>query len=310
MKKKLFGIPLTFLLIGVLVVGGVTAALLTLFVDVNVSADVKQSVVFSDGDTSKTYGFDGSLYAGNGFSEVFTLKNRAGVEAPVEIETTGVVTGIDVGYFTLLGYEDTQNTPTKEVVVTDLGDKVEWVITYDGDDAAYNNGHASMSLVIADDSGVVYQIHSNDGSDASYDWGTWLYSPYSVSLSSGCEWNGWHSSCLNVEVSDLDWVSASGERYKVDNPAYEFIITIDKSRLEGDTFRWVVSSNQDGVFTNPGFGWSSVDVNNMHEAVVGEEITNPFVIFPSQEFDFVSVFKFHVALTPDMYNIETKVVPQ
>lgn len=309
-NKKILGMPIILAGIVMILAVGSMAALLTYFTNITANTEVSQAVVFKDGTASKVYGFDGGIYAGNGFSELFTLKNRAGVEAPVEIQTTGIEPGIDVKYFTFLGYESTQNTPTKEVVVTDLGDKIEWVITYDGADAKYNNGHASAGLIIADDSGVVYQIHNNDGSDASYAWGTWLYSPYSTSLSSSCAWNGWHSGCVNVEVINLDWVTAVGERYKVDNPDYEFVITIDKSRLEGDSFRWVVYSAQDAAFTNPAFGWAAVDTNNMHVANVGEEITNPFVIFPSQEFDFVSIFKFDVALAPQTYNLETKVIPQ
>lgn len=80
-KRSILGIFIAILAISV-----ASGALLEQYVSVTGEADVKQSVVFSDGDTEKSYSFD--VVAGNTYWDCYMVKNRANVEAPVEFTTT------------------------------------------------------------------------------------------------------------------------------------------------------------------------------------------------------------------------------
>lgn len=313
MKKKILGIPIMALVIGLVVMGGVFAALLTQYVTITGTATVKQAVVFSDDTTSKTYNFDSEIVAGSDYAELFTIKNRAEVSANVGIQTTcdAVTTdcvGITMNHYSIVGFEDTQNTPTATVTVEDLGTQIQWTIDVDETNPAYANGHASFGLVIGDDTNVKYQIHNNDGSDANFPWGTPLVSPYDTDLLSSCVWSGWHSGCVNTEVSTLDWATVTGERDLSINTNGIFVITVDKIKLGFDDFKWNMYLAQDAVFTDNTFGWATPNVANMHTAVVGESITGK-VLSSNELFDFIVALNFNVALTPDTFNFETVVSP-
>jgi len=57
---------------------------------------------------------------------------------------------------------------------------VTWTIDFPIDDDP-SNGLMAVGLIIALDgegNGPAFQIHNNDGTDPSYNWGTWLVSPY------------------------------------------------------------------------------------------------------------------------------------
>jgi hypothetical protein len=310
MNKKILGMPLALFLVAILMISGATAALLSYYTNYKVTATVEQSVVFSDDTTTKTKNID--VIGGDSDIMMLTLKNRANVDADVKVDTTcdALITdcvGVTTNHYSIFGFEDTQGTTTSVIEVTDLGDKVEFKITTN----VKAIGHDGFGLIIGDSSDVKYQIHNNDGSDASFAWGTPLISPYDTTLVSGCEWNGWHSSCVNTEVSDLDWVTVTGDRYFANNPDGIFIITVDKTKLGFEDFKYVVYMTQDAEFSDPGFSWSTPSVNDMHVANVGNEITNVVLTIPSQgTMDFIVNTKFDVSIIADTFEIETKVIPQ
>ena len=144
-----------------------------------------------------------------------------------------------------LGYsfEGTTGVQSVSIDVQDGGGQVTWTIDYPGE-APYDapttegNGHWTVGLIIAldgDGNDPAYQVHNNDGTDPNYPWGTWLVSPY---------YDGsWHSGSPDYEntpVSDLDWISCTGDRYNENNPNGLFTITIDKSELVGD-IHWALN---------------------------------------------------------------------
>jgi len=141
-------------------------------------------------------------------------------------------------------FSDTVGTQPVDITVEEIGDSIKWTIDYPMEapyDPLEGNGSLTVGLVIARDgegNGPAYQIHNNDGSDASYPWGTWLMSPWGPTISDG--WRGWHSGDDNTEVSTLGWVSATGGRYNEVNPDGIFTITIDKSEL-GESFHWALN---------------------------------------------------------------------
>jgi len=167
------------------------------------------------------------------------------------------------------GEVETQVEDPIYVEVEDGDCAVTWTIDFPLDD---NEGNGSLvaALVIALDGegqGPAFQIHNNDGTCAAFDWGTWLYSPWDPVGG----WHGWHSSEAdwNTPVADMDWVSASGDRYNFDNPGNVLTISIDKCRLVED-FHWALYlAIGSGFYGNPyqqsfipdAFAWDDPFVN-------------------------------------------------
>ncbi|MFP4645715.1 MAG: right-handed parallel beta-helix repeat-containing protein [Candidatus Woesearchaeota archaeon] len=85
--KKIFGMPIALAIIGMLILGGATAALLSVYVTINDTADVEQSVTWKGNDVeNKEFSFS-SKVAGSSLIDVYTLENNAPIEAKYEFET-------------------------------------------------------------------------------------------------------------------------------------------------------------------------------------------------------------------------------
>jgi len=91
-----------------------------------------------------------------------------------------------------------------------------------------------------------FQVHNNDGTCSAFPDGTHLYSPWDPALGG---YNGWHTSdeAWNTPVADIDWISASGDRYHDNNPTGVFTVTIDKCRLVPG-FYWAVHFGAGGFW--------------------------------------------------------------
>lgn len=129
-------------------------------------------------------------------------------------------------------YEAVGTCPT-EITIDLVDDSVVWTIDIDMEAASASLAdHIGYALVISlDHIESAFQIHSNDGVDDTYAWGTHLYSEYV---------DGWHTGTTNTLVSNLDWVEATGDYLIVDNPDGIFTVTIDKAKLAPE-FYWGVA---------------------------------------------------------------------
>ncbi len=328
--RKILGLPIALFLVGLIVIGGATAALLTYYVNITANTSVGQSVVFSDDSTSKTYSFDGEIYAGDTFSDYFTIKNRANVPATAELQTSCIADstdcdGINWSYTKPIAYTYNENINIVNdydlnVIVEDIGDGwFQWTFDFPVDDWE-GNGQIPVSLIIATNGvgeGPAFQIHNNDGTDSTYDWGTWLYSPWGPTIEDG--WNGWHSGSDNTLVDDISLIEASGEYYAQGEDGV-LEIRIHRNIL-GDEFHWAAYPQTGGGWYSPyknqqmptpvDFSWGEpiVGSDNYHLAVIAEEIIDPFTLDSGEEFSFFANFDFAVNLQPDTFNIETRVVP-
>ena len=160
---------------------------------------------------------------------------------------------------------------TIEVDVDAALDWVTWNFDFPSD--WRSDTQIGLALIIAVDGegeGPAFQIHNNDGTDANFDWGTWLYSPWGPEITDG--WNGWHSGTNNTPVADLPWVEATGERAVGDNLAGGFTISILNSYLPSD-IHWaahskvtIPGSGNFQAFTPDDFGWRNaiVGATNYH----------------------------------------------
>lgn len=140
-----------------------------------------------------------------------------------------------------------------EVTVTDEGDWMVWTFDFPVEQFT-GDGNLNLGLIIATDGegqGPEFQIHNNDGADPNYAWGTWLMSPYDTGLASGCNWLGWHSSCVNTPVTSLSWVEATGNR-NVPHGDGILQVKIKKSDL-GESFHWAASPTVGSGFFAPAY---------------------------------------------------------
>jgi hypothetical protein len=335
-NKKILGMPIAMLVIGLLVVAGASAALLTYYVNVVGTANIDQSVVWWDGTTASTdtkvYAFASSAVAGNSYTESFMIKNLGTGPATVQLVTncsaaTTDCVGIDWVHRTIpYSYNqaiDIVNDFDLLVKIEDDGEWLKWTFDYPTE-TWVGNGQLPLGLIIATN-GVLpsFQIHNNDGSDAAHPFGTWLYSPYDADLDSGCNWMGWHSGCVNTVLSDpsMDWVEATGNYYGEGTDGV-LVIRMKKTAL-GDNFHWAAVAQTGGGWNDPyknkqmptpaSFSWATptVGASNYHAASIPEfdVITGPFVLEGGEVFSFDTTFDFHVLLKSDSFELETRVEP-
>ncbi len=315
------------LVFGLLMTGLASGALLEFFGTITGTVTVAQSVLVDEGNYLQINTYVTPSVAGNTIiSDSHTLTNNAEVTATVNFET-GVIDGITTTYLkeTEYSFVDTVGTQPVDITVEDLGDSIKWTIDYPMTEPydPLGNGKLTVGLVIAIDGEPVFQIHNNDGTDATYDWGTWLMSPWGPTIDDG--WMGWHSSYDNTPLTELDWVSATGERDRENNPDGIFTITIDKSEL-GEDFHWALNlaigtgfndydyeqmSVPDGV--TPYFDWANplvdMDVPNYVYAELVGALELPLTLQPGEILSFYIVNDFNVALTPGTYTITTNISP-
>ena len=187
------------------------------------------------------------------------------------------------------------NNGTVGQLVVDVAEDGDWMVwTFDFPVELFTgDGNLSVGLIIATDgegSGPSFQIHSNDGSDANYPWGTWLMSPWGPAIDTPGSWQGWWSGSVNTPVSTLDWVEAIGQR----NTPWEgivsgdgvMVIKIKKSEL-GESFHWAANPTVGTGFWPPaydvtmqiptGFDWGTPLVNMGVPNYVYAYVPAPFV---------------------------------
>ena len=95
-KELVKGSPIVMVIVGLVIAGVASAALLTIYGHTTGTANVQQSVVFGDGNTTKTYEVgNSSPVAGNVYFNFETLKNNSSDKsATVELGTSYYVSGV------------------------------------------------------------------------------------------------------------------------------------------------------------------------------------------------------------------------
>jgi hypothetical protein len=310
-----------------LLVGVVSAATISYFGQIQMTANVRQAILLDGKDyTTMPITETASVAGGEFFLRPHWLQSQTSVPVDLKFETSILpdATGVTVSYLKSTDYKVTVKTleydattyyPIK-VTVEDIGSAIRWTFDF----FAYNttamegNGHFAGAVIISLD-GVkpAFQIHDNDGTCAAYPWGKWLYSPYDLT---GGGWYGWHTSEAgwNTPVDGLWWVDATGERDFTVNLEGKLTVTIDKTKLDA-TFGWAVYANQFGFYAPnngytcypAGFIWGTNEVF-VSAAILGE-ITSPFTLAPGKRLDFYIRYKFALDIYPYAYTITTTVKP-
>jgi len=316
-------VPLVALLFLALTLGGglTSAALLTFFGQITATATVEQAVLVDEQIHTET--ISESFEAAVGGQWILTthyLESQTNVSVDLIFETLidpddG---GVEVSYLNSTGIEETVETIETQgipidITVKDLGYAVQWTfnfLAHTGE--AEGNGKFGCALIISFDGETpAFQIHNNDGTCSQWGWGTWLYSEYDTN---GGGYYGWHTDEAewNTLVDQIDWISAEGDMYFVNNEDGILTITIDKTKLDA-TFYWAAYASIAHFETIPysisvypdGFAWDSPKFDSL---TVLEPIVEPFTLLPKQRLDFYIRYKFANNAYGD-YTITTKVKP-
>jgi predicted ribosomally synthesized peptide with SipW-like signal peptide len=140
-----------------------------------------------------------------------------------------------------------------DVDITVEQDDCETTFTFDFPiDEDAGNGNMGYGLVLSFD-GVhpVFQIHNNDGTDHYYEFGTHLFSEWVE----GEGYNGWltgwggtgERTANNIPVSEVGWISCTGERKHDDNTAGVFTVTFKGCMLPENIY-WAVHFGAGGFW--------------------------------------------------------------
>lgn len=329
------------ILVALMFIGIASAALLPHYNKVTTKVQVSQSVLLDGNDYTNPLTREFNATGGDCKSSCHWLNNTGNENAPIVFNTTYYPDGegITTKYYTPTYYtfQTTVGTQPVDITVTDGDCHITWTIDFPGE-APYNdpttegNGHWAVGLVIATDgdgNGPSFQIHNNDGTDATYPWGTWLYSPWGPTISDG--WMGWHSGSINIPLEELScgWAEATGEKYNEVNPDGIFTITIAKCVL-GEDFHWALNLAIGGGFYSdymtyeqmayplatpgPSFNWGTPIVNmtgtvNYEPATIMTDLSAGFTLGKYQSKEIIICHHFDRAIVPGTYYITSLFQP-
>ncbi len=327
-------------LVGALVITA-SSALLTYYGKVTTTANVSQSVLLDGGDYMNPITKEFDVIGGCCKWSCHELENTGCVNAPITFNTqySPDGDGITTKYYTPTHYtfQDTAGTQPVIITVTDGECHITWTIDFPGeapydDPTTEGNGHWAVGLVIATDgdgNGPSFQIHNNDGTDATYPWGTWLYSPWGPTINDG--WMGWHSSGpgrINIPLDELScgWAEATGLKYNEVNPDGIFTITIAKCVL-GEDFHWALNLAIGGGFWGdymtyeqmsypvgiPYFDWANpivdMQIPNYEPATIMIDLSAGFTLGKYQSKEIIICHRFDIAMIPGTYIITSQIQP-
>lgn len=272
-KKLLSGLAV------LLVMGLVSAAILTIYASMTVTANVEQSVVL-DGVNSVSDNIAETYIGGQTFCFDHELENRASVSAPIELTTSyspdGV--GITTSYFKNVEYSYSKVwTANGDVLVTveDTGDGwLEW--TYVATTPA-TSGTLKMTVEIDNPTGfgiTTFDDGSHDG---------WYYAP---------------DGKAEVRLGDYAGVTTDW----VETTANGNVLTVEilKSKL-CNTFKWHGFANYNGAQVWINAGQTGVGYGEPPFVATLNEVTNPITV-PKGSITFYPEFSLDDYLEGGVYN--------
>ena len=279
-KKMLIAVLAMALLVGV-----VSAATISYFGQVQMTATVKQAILH-DG---KSYGdmpiLDTATVAGGeSFCRYHWLTSQTSVPVQLQFVTEGSpdLNGITVTYQKSAGCSYSKDWSGLHVTVKDTGDGwLKWTYTY----AASPTHTPKMTVAINYPHGFAITTF-DDGTHNG-----WYYAPDGGTESKFADYSG---------GTYQDWVitTASGN---------VLTVAIKKTALPG-AFYWHGYANYNGQQV-----WIEIDTTTWlptgHIALCGDPITSPFMLQPGERLDFYICYNFAVDIYPYTYIITTTVKP-
>ena len=175
-KGLLKGSPVAMVIVGLLVAGVVSAAVLAIYTTMIGTGNVEQSVVFGNDDTSKEYTIGESpAIAGNTYTQDYNLKNRSETTAPIELVTSQCIVG--GGNCGISGYDEggvetsywsTLELTTKNTSTWQPEGSGKATLTYELAASTFNYQLEAEGLTPTIDYSLIYYA---DKQDRFVDWG-------------------------------------------------------------------------------------------------------------------------------------------
>ncbi len=335
----------TVIIAALLTIFAVTASatLLQYYGRITGTVNVKQSVVFSDGTTEKTYSFEGDAVAGDTYMDTFRIKNRANVPATVKFVDTvngaNEVDGITTKYYKLAEQtyvieEGKENYNGPEVDLDDPDDAYDTLgninlrISYEDSKVVFTITTPTDLIGSTPEtySGSVAFIFDADA-DGATDWQV-LYEPGSGNFNFDGNWGyeeALESGANPTPRTFIDATTVSG--LEVARDGDNFIVKVDFDKLGGlgSEYRFgfyisVLTEYWGGIPGGAGqvmiffpsydyFDWA--DTRGYETFTVGTEIQEgeTFTIGAGETVTFVIVNEFDIALRPATYTITTYLEP-
>jgi hypothetical protein len=268
-----------------LLIGIVSAATISYFGQVKMTATVNQAVLLDGKDINSMPTKETATVAGGeSFCRYHYLTSQTSVPVQLQFVTEGSpdLNGITVTYRKSVVYSYSQDWSGLHVTVEDTGDGwLKWTYTY----AASPTHKPKMTVAINYPHGFCITTFDDSTHDG------WYYAPDGGTESKFAEYSGG-----NYE----DWVKTTAS-------SNVLTVAIKKSALP-DTFLWHGYANYNGQQV-----WIEINTTTWlptgYIALCGEQITSPFTLQPGERLDFYICYKFADNIQGGIYDIYSTVKP-
>ena len=289
-NKKIFGIPMLALVLGILVVGGATAVLLANFGVLRVNMTTSQAVLVDGMNRDELTAVDVSIVANDNYCSVHELLNQANIEVELELTELNTYTGIDVSYNTLLNewqftQDETSNTAMNfnvNVINAENGDLLISVL---------DNANISTSKI----AGTVTVFYENG--DAKY------------LVGYNTERTGEIDTVYKEYDSGFGAAQEAPNHFVLTKTNDEWTLTIPTNKIETtDKLAFNIeligagSAQQARYPTNWGWQGNFPDAVNR---VVSESLVNPFTLQPGETLNFERCYDTDLLLASGSYTLGT-----
>lgn len=310
--KLLKASPIAMVAVGLLVAGAASAALLTLYGTMKGTADVKQSVVFGNGDTEKTYTIGNSpAVAGNTYTQTYNLLNRSVTTAPISFVTNQCVKGnrkCDGSGYEEEGintsYWSTVELSTKNTTDWTITDTSKATLTYELMSSKFNYEFEATGLVADESYSLIYYA---DESDRFENWGGANPGKLIATLTADSDGNisaeGSKNLGINLPHSN-DWNSTADANYC--------------NNTEGDNYNlcrgakiWLVPSEYYNSSEKTVVSWTNAD-SYLFETdliVYTDTDADSYLWLSEGQLNFFVKNVLDLALVPQEYEVKTEIVP-
>jgi hypothetical protein len=298
--KNTFKKPLLLLVVGLLVVAGASAALLSAFGVIELEADVEQSVLV-DGNQYDEPILEGvNPMAGASVCMPHNIENRAVVDIPLLLESTDEE-GIEVTYRIAQELDLALNLDDLVLPSGNTFDELDVTVTRE-------NGYVVLSVTENDPVKYPMAMFFISNADDEY--------RFRAGFNQIAESNGWETFYQDEPMDGPTPVNFATQGFNgsVNRTNDTIVLMMSEDELnEGDKISFNIQAAGDGSRGQHRFP-KDFDANTpstQAPVILAEyqELGNSFTIDAETSMDFEICYDFHWALVPQVYNIQTEVQP-
>jgi len=290
MNKKIFGLPIGIFLIGLVVISGASAALLSAFGVISLNASVDQAVLVDGGDYLQINDDNLEIVAGSSECMLHLIENQADIDIDIALETV-VEEGIDVTYQII---NNVQQLTQDDFSESSFGFDVE---------------------IVKEENELIVTVTDSDLTDVYYPYATIIMMDenkdfkYNTGFSSEALLNSWDGM---YKAYNIGWGSAedvSGYPITVDRTLEQVVISIPSSMYDESD---LIGLNVEGIGSGPAIQSKypvdlTWNVGNGITMVEYSSLLSPFTMNSETSMNFNICYDFAANLASGDYPLETEV---